>query len=311
METNLSPIRAERKKYEKRRSGSLSPIIIVLFIVLILYTVSLFIPMLWALGASLKDQSEFRLNPLGIPNGWFWTWEWNNYVKAFELFYMPLNTLNGVKYVFIDQMFLNALLYSVGCAFTATLVSCVTAYLCAKFKYALSKVMYTIVIVVMVLPIVGNTPAALQLNRMLNIYDTIWGMWIMKANFLGMYFLVFHATFESLPNDFAEAAYVDGASEMRVLTQIMLPLVKGAFFTILLLNFIALWNDYQTPMLYIPSHPTIAYGMFYFSNSTTNETNSVPLRMTGCFLMMLPILVLFSVFHKRLIGNVSLGGLKE
>ena len=133
----------------------------------------------------------------------------------------------------------------------------------------------------------------------------------MKMTCLGMYFLVFHATFKSLPDDFAEAAYLDGASELRVMVNIYLPLAKFTFFTILLLNFITFWNDYQVPLIYIPSYPTVAYGIFTYSNSNLTDNSNVPSQITGSIIMIVPILILFLVFHKRLIGNVSMGGIKE
>ena len=95
------------------------------------------------------------------------------------------------------------------------------------------------------------------------------------------------------------------------MTKIMLPMSKNTLLTVILLNFIGYWNDYQTPLLYIPSHPTLAYGLYLFSNSADNELATIPMKITGCMLMMVPILILFLIFRKRLIGNISIGGLKE
>ena len=132
----------------------------------------------------------------------------------------------------------------------------------------------------------------------------------MKANFLGMYFLVFYATFKGLPMAYTEAAKIDGANNMRILLRIVLPLAKNTFFTVMLINFIAFWNDYQTPLIYLPSYPTIALGMYHMASTTENGMSYVPMRMTGAVLMMIPIMVLFMLFHKRLLGNVTVGGIK-
>ena len=80
------------------------------------------------------------------------------------------------------------------------------AYATARFDFRLSNVIYGIVLVTMVLPIVGNLPAEIQMTRQLHIYDTMWGAWILKANFLGMYYLVFFATFRGVPAALSEAA---------------------------------------------------------------------------------------------------------
>ena len=126
---------------------------------------------------------------------------------------------------------------------------------------------YTVVVVTMVLPVVGNTASELQLVKALGIFDTIPGNWIQKFNFLGMYYLVFYATFRGIPNDFAEAAYVDGAGETHVMVRIIFPLVANIFVTVMLIKFIGFWNDYQTPLLFLPTHPTIAYGVYYLTVS--------------------------------------------
>lgn len=163
----------------------------------------------------------------------------------------------------------------------------------------------------MILPIVGSLPSEIRIARALGLYDTIYGMWIMKTSFLGLYFLVFHATFKVLPKDFSEAAYVDGATNLRVFLSVILPIVRNTFFTIMLIKFIELWNDYQVPMLYMPSYPTLSYGSYLFERGTVTEMTSVPMKLAGSMLVLMPIMVLFLAFHKRLIGNISMGGIKE
>ena len=126
-----------------------------------------------------------------------------------------------------------------------------------------------------------------------------------------MYYLVFYSSFTGVAKDFYEAAYLDGANEFTVMVCIGLPLVRYTFFTVLLLNFIGFWNDYQVPLIYLPSYPTVAYGVFSFSNSNDARLSSVPIRLTGCIMMLVPVLVLFVAFNKQLMGNVSMGGIKE
>ena len=132
----------------------------------------------------------------------------------------------------------------------------------------------------------------------------------MKMNFLGMYFLVFYATFKSLSWGYAESAFIDGASHWTVMTRIMLPLVKTSFLAIFILNFIVYWNDYQAPMLYLPSYPTMAYGLFYMKFIATQGFGKIPMQLTGCIILSIPSLVLFIAFQGKLMGNLTVGGLK-
>ncbi len=288
-----------------------TPTTIILMSVLILYSVSLLLPILWGLSTSLKTDLDFYLNPFWLPDGWFWNWQWSNYSYAFMNFVVKVEAGAGFRIIYMEEMFLYTILYALGCAFFQSFVCCVVAYMVVKFDYFFSKVIYTVVIVAMILPIVGSLPSEIQMSRALGFFDSIWGMWIMKSHFLGMYFLVFHAMFRGIPKEFADAARVDGAGNFQVLFSIMMPLVRNTLFTVILLNFIGYWNDYQVPLIYLPSYPTIAYGLYLFNFSTINSLSTIPMKITGCMIMMLPILIVFLIFRNRLIGNISIGGLKE
>lgn len=294
---------------KEKRINAFTVFKIVMCVLLLVYSISLFVPILWGISASLKKTAEFRLNAFGIPQ----SPTLENYLQAFELLYIDVPKSAGVIVrVRLAQMFLYSLLYAGGCGLIATFTACITAYAAAKFpQFAMSRVLYAIVVVTMIVPVIGNLPSEIQMSRALGLFDTMWGIWIMKMSFLGMYFLVFHAMFRGMPADYAEAAYLDGASEFRVMVSIYLPLARFTFFTVLLLNFITFWNDYQIPLIYIPSYPTVAYGVFRFGNSNLTENSGVPSRITGAIIMLLPILILFLIFHKRLIGNISMGGIKE
>lgn len=294
-----------QKENAKVLKTKFTPFTIVLLIVLAVYVFSMFTLIGWALITSFKSPNDFRTNAIGMPEKFVW-----NYTFVYTKFYVSVLTESGMEVVYMETMFVYSILYSLGCAFFQTLVPCITAYLCARFNYKFSKIVYTAVIVVMILPIVGSLPAELQMAKNTGLYDSIWGLWIMKANFLGMYFLVFYDGFKGLSMTYTEAAKIDGASNMHILLAIVLPLVKNIFFTVMLVNFIGFWNDYQVPLLYMPSYPTVAYGMYNMANTRENNLSSVPMRMTGAMLMFIPIFTLFLIFQKRLLGNLTVGGIK-
>ena len=156
-------------------------------------------------------------------------------------------------------------------------------------------------------------PSELRIMRALGMYDSLLGMMIMKANFVGgTTFLIFNVAFKGFPKDFEEAAWIDGASNFTVMMTIMMPMIKATFSTMWLLSFISFWNDYQTPLLYFPSKPTLSYGLYRFTTDTSGVAGtSTPLALATCFLLMTPILIVFLFTSEKLIGNVSVGGLKE
>ena len=277
----------------------------VLFALLVLYAVTLFMPLLWALMTSVKDNAEYAIfeNKIGFPG----SFAIGNFALAWENGYADALINGELWYFSIPEQFLNSVLYAGGCMLTATFIPCITAYAVARYKYRFGKVVYTIVIVAMILPIVGSLPSEIQMTRALGLYDTFWGLWILKANFLGIYFLVFHAQFKMLPYDYTEAAKIDGASNPRIMFSVILPLAKGTIFTVMLLTFVQFWNDYQIPMMYIPSYPVIAYGMYSFTQKPYSE---VPVQVAYMLIVALPIIIVFVAFHKRLMTNLTVGGIK-
>lgn len=285
-----------------------SPVILILGIVLVLYSLSVALLLGWGLMSSFKGRYEVIDDPFGFPEKWLF----GNYVTAFDNFYVKIKRNGQYRYAFIEEMFLYSMLYSVGCAVVKTYVTCIVAYVTAKFyHFVFSKILYSTVLIVMMLPIVGSLPSELSFAHAFGFYDHLWGMWIMQFGFLGMYYFVFHAMFSGIPKDFADAAYIDGASEWTVMLKIMLPMARTTTFIVILLGFIGYWNDYQTPMLFIPNYPTLANGLYQFSFSTRGELATVPMKLTGCFILVVPVLVLFGIFKDKLIGNISMGGLKE
>ncbi len=289
----------------------ISPFRVVLGVLLALYSLSMFVLLFWGVLNSLKSVSDFRTNPLFFTGKWPWKWSWNNYAYVFNNFQIRVSTAQGVRIITVWHQILYTLLYAGGCALINVFVTCITAYAVARFDFAYSKVVYVVALVTMMLPIVGSYPSEIQMLKSLGLYDAIWGSWIQKMNFLGLYFFVFHATFKSIAKEYVEAAKIDGASEWRIFFRIMLPLVRVTFFIVVLIKFVEFWNDYQSPLLYMPSFPTLSVGIFRLANSTVKGLNYVPMRMAGCVMLVLPIFILFMCFRNRIIGNVSMGGVKE
>lgn len=285
-------------------------------LLLIAYAFILFFALYWMFSTSLKTESELETNFFGLPAQWLFS----NIADAFNSFNCSIpmadekvGLLPSVLYDvgLYPGIILNTLLYTVGGAICATLVPCLVSYVVAKFDYKFSKLLYAVVIVTMILPIVGNFPSMVNVMYSLGIYDTILGGWIQKCNFLGMYFLIFYAAFRSLPNDYMEAAYIDGASEWKVLFRIMFPLVRPIFLTIAIIHFIDIWNDYQTVLLYLPSYPTISLAVYKQIIIGGNPVMRKPqFRMAACMIMVIPTVTLFIIFRDKLMGNLSMGGIK-
>ena len=295
------------KKFFKRRTDKekFSVSSAIMLIGLLCYALILITLLLWGFSTSLKLPREYRLNKIGIPE----VFRWENYTKMLEEFNIYVRARNVT--VTMTDMYINSILYAVGCSFTNMIVPCITAYLCAKYDFRLSKLVYTIVIITMIIPIVGSLPSEVQLAQSFGLYNQIWGLWIMKGNFLGFYFLIFYSKFRSMSNTYTEAARIDGASDMQIMLRIMLPLAKNTMFCVMLILFIGFWNDYQTPLLFMPNYPTISIGLYHIVMGYSNNFANTTYRMAGAMLVLIPILIFFIIFNDKVMGNLTIGGIKE
>ncbi len=299
-----------KKLKNKMKGGAtkerMTPLTAVMATVLGLYCLILLIWVVWAVLTALKHPDDFLGNKWGLPDPWYFG-NFSYILKEYKV----EKLINGTKKIIgTGQMIGHSILYSVGSAFVASLVPCITAYLCAKFNYKFSKIIYSTVLVCMVIPIVGNQTSELQIAIKLRIFDHIWGMWILKSGFLGLYFLIFHEVFSSIPLTYSEAAEIDGASDFTVMTKICMPLARNTFFTVMLINFVTYWNDFQTPILYLPTHPTIAEALYWIKSVSRDYFAKTPVKMAAPVMFLMPVLVIFLCFHKRLLGNLTMGGIK-
>ncbi len=204
--------------------------------ILSLYSLIMVFMLVWGLITSLKSSVEFSLigNVIGFP-----TLEWSseelklgNYLLAFEKFevsadarfYIGNTLVNHSTVSTMGTMFLNTIIYvGIGCLLP-TFVSFLVAYLCAKYRFKLSAFVYGFALFMMSVPTIGTQPAEITLLRSLGVYDTYFCHVFQKFNFSGMYFFVFYAFFETLPDAYAEAAEIDGASQYGVFFTIIIPL---------------------------------------------------------------------------------------
>ena len=315
-----------------KRSETITKIVFVfLFIVLALYALTMISMLLWGLLTSLKSSDDFEnlnnvmglpnLDPENIFNSRDALFKLSNYKTVIDNFMIekravyygrgPEQIVHVCKAGF-GEMLVNTLLYTVGGALIYAIMPAITAYLCAKYPYKLSGALVVIYTLMMCMPIVGSTPFELTFLRNTGLYDSIFGNYIQKMTGGGMYFFVYLAYFKGTSETYREAAQLDGASQFRVMFTIYFPLAVKIIATVFLIQFVMLWNDYQTPLLYLPTHPTLAYGVYFVSfEALIPVFYHTPVRIAGLMLLAIPIIIVFIIFKDKLMGDISLGGVKE
>lgn len=292
------------KKNKVRRGTDVLAIVGTIFVGL--YVISLFIPILWAVISSLKTNTDFYYNKFGLPE----EWAWSNYSKAMTKMCIWISTGKKLVPVYTYQMMLNSVIYTVGCTLASVFVHAFTAYGVARYDSFVGRLLHKIVLVVMVVPAIGTLPSEMQIVRALGFYNNMFGMFVMKGQWMGMHFLIYYAAFKGVSRDYSDAASIDGAGHFRIMLSVVFPLVASTTSTLTLLSAIGFWNDASTIITYMPNVPTVAYGLFRYQFSTDNEITSVPMKLAGCMIVVVPIMIVFILFRDKLIMNVNIGGLK-
>ena len=286
----------KRKVADMFRKKTVGQLIVfgIAFVLFAIYAYTILYTSGWAVLASLRPRRDLMNNPFGAPV----QISFSNYVSAF----------NGMKVgnTGMVLMIINSLWYSIGG--TLVNIACATtiAYVVSKYKFVGRGTIYTIAVVVMVLPIIGSLPATYKLVKTLNIHDSPLILLTFASGF-GFNFIVLYGFFSNVSWSYAEAGLIDGADDFVIFGSIMLPQAIPAILSLFIIAFIGVWNDYQGPLLYLEKMPTLSVGIFLYQEETQANPH---ILYAAIVLSMLPIIGLFIGFSETIMTNTVAGGLK-
>ena len=295
-----------RKKGEgaflARRSGGERAVFIVAFIILAVYSVSLLLPLLWMLMNSFKDGTEYAMDVVAATTLRFpEAWKFSNYANVFaEITYNNVNFFGMLG----DSVYFIVVGSGLELFFTTAV-----SYVISKYKFKGRNFIYSVAIFAMTMPIIGNMASGIKLRAAFGIYDNLLAVFFTAgAGAFGFNFLMLYAFFKSVPWSYAEAVFIDGGNHFTVFFRIMLPLAMPMVTTLFILSAIAGWNDYTTPMLYFPSFPNVAMGLYMVSQTLTRGDMST--YYAALVITTVPVVALFAGFSDKIMKNYSIGGLK-
>lgn len=273
----------------------------IFFMIFWIYAVSLVFLTFWTFYNSFKTDSEFINDMMAFPNKWIF----KNYKEAYQ--YIAYNDVTFVG------MFINSIWFAGLSALLTTFMHTVTGYIFAKYTFPGKQISLKIILFSIALPIVGSLPSLYRVIYFLNIQESPLIL-IMYLGGFGGNFLVMLAFFQNISNTYMEAAEIDGASRFRIFFKIMFPLAFGPFLSLFILNFIGQWNNYETPILFLDTMPTLSSGLYQFKEKITfpdeGITNPHTVFFAGILLASIPVLILVSIFGDKMMKNVNMGGIK-
>ena len=289
-------LRRVKRRERKRVARSFRVAGIVACVIFGIYAISLIYPLVWGLAMSLKSKTDYITDRFSFPT----ELHFENYLSAFQEL-----TADGQN-MFV--MLFNSVWYSVGATFLSVLVSSMTAYAVAKYKFFGRKFLFWAALIALILPVMGNLPAQYKVSVQLGLYDSPWTI-LASAGAMGTNFMILYSFFKSLDWGYAEAAFIDGASNFRVFATIMVPLEISPIAALALVEFTGRWADAMQPLMFLPSYPTLASGLYIYQEASSRVLN-YPVLFAGLFMANIPIFVLYICFQDVLMDLRIGGGIK-
>lgn len=250
----------------------------------------------WTLLSSLKTHTEIVLDPFSLPA----EWHWSHYVEMFGIFSVG-------EHGFFNMLF-NSIWFSVTGPFLSVFTTLTFSYACTKYQFPGAKLAYTIILIMITLPIYGNGGAVYKIYHDLGLIDSYISV-ITSASGFNTIFLYFRAYFKNMSNAYMEAAMMDGANDFQIYFRIMFPQAKPIFLALFLTSWLGSWNSYEGALLYYPNLPTLPVGIYKFNVEMIYRAR-LDILFAACIFVSIPALILFTIFNKTMTESVSVGGLK-
>ncbi|WP_294540903.1 carbohydrate ABC transporter permease [uncultured Gemmiger sp.] len=271
-------------KSSKRLSTTLT------YIVLILGSVLMIFPFVWMILTSFKTQAEsMAIPPQIFPS----TWQISNFSTA----------LASLPFV---NLYVNTGLLIVFRVLCAVLFSSMAGYAFAKLQFPCKNLLFGIVLVQMMLPSqIFITPQYLMLAHM-GLTNTIFALVFPGlVSAFGTFFL--RQTYLGIPNEIAEAAYLDGCNKWQTFTKVMFPLTGSSCAALAIFTAVFAYSDLMWPLICNTdlNKMTLSAGL---STLNGQYTTNFPVLMAGSLLAMIPMVILYLIFQKQFIQGIAMTG---
>lgn len=262
---------------------------------LILWTIAVLYPIFWMFLGSFKSNAEIYRNPWGLPE----TFNWQNFAQAWSNYN-------------IDTSVFNSLIVTVAGAILTLALAIPTAYAIERMNFRGSKFLFTLYVSAMMIPMVlGWIPLFFLLSDM-NLLDNIYGLSIVYAvSQLPFTIFVLTSFMSTIPKSLEEAAAIDGMSPYRILWKIITPLSMSGIITVTIMNAIQFWNEYFMALIFLQteSNYTLALAIDYIS-SEAQYTNAWGTLFASLVIAIVPVIVLYAIFQRRIAKGMTEGAIK-
>ena len=282
---------ALRQKKIRTRNQLLNSIAVHSF--LIITSMIVLLPIAYMFIASFKSVSDFFMNPYGLPS----SWEWTNYIRAYDEANISVTFPNSVIVTFLSVSF-------------STLLAAAASFGISQMSKKVASPLYFIFVVGMMIPVQMIILPLFILLRQIGVFGTLWSVILPYTAFgLPLAVLILVPFFAALPSSLSDAARIDGAGEWRIFWSILLPLTRPALISVAILNGVWMWNEFFIPLIVTtkPEIYTLPLGIISFIGSYSTEWG---LLFASVSIASIIVIVVYVKLTKYFVEGLSAGAVK-
>lgn len=264
-----------------------------LYLLLTVALVVVITPFVWMVLGSVKTSSELRQ----VPPTW---WPENPTLDNFRSLFSRLS---------FGTYFLNSTVVAVVVTVANLLFCSMVGYALAMLNFRGKKTIFALILATLMIPGVVTFVPLFVLVANMGLVNTLPGLFL---PFLVAPFGVFlmRQFISGLPRDLVEAARMDGAGELRIFGQVILPLLTPALATLGILTFLGSWNNFLWPLVVAQTNDTYTLPVALALYSTGQNQTEYGLLMAGATVVVTPVLIVFLIFQRRFIQGIATTGIK-
>lgn len=183
----------------------------------------------------------------------------------------------------------------------------------SKGRFPLKSVMFTLILSSMMVPFETKIAPLYTLVKNMGLANTYMGIVLPAVMTNAFFIFLMKKAFDDLPNDLMESAVLDGASKIRIYTQIYLPLMGPALATLAVLDVINVWNDLLWPMIIINKNTmtTIQVGLAMFSSGSDDISRHAGMTSAASVISIIPLSIVFIFLQRYIVQSIAVSGLKQ
>lgn len=267
-----------------------------MFLIMIIYCLVSVLPVLWVLLSGFKDVKEMYAVPATL------------LPKKIELSKLGKvwNELKFYKY------YGNTFIMAIGSVITKIVVSGLAGYVLSRLKPKGTKIMLAVIFWIMLLPgTMSTVPLYMEFKSMpligINLLETYWPVWLMSAAD-AFSIILFKNFFDGISSSLIEAAWIDGAGNMKIFFKIIIPLSTPIFIVVAMFAFNGSIGSFFWPYLTISAKEKTVLGVQLYKMKTSTYT--MDYQMLALLFSVIPQMVIFAIFQKQIMGGINIGGVK-